>query len=274
MTHAYGGHDSFICRTWLIHTLDMTHSCVWHDSSTCATWLISMFSHQPFAHLHLHSHVWMSQDTHINESITMSPSHMSHITHGSAMDGPCQHMYARDIRSHAFTYIGTWLIHMCDMTHAYVWHDSFICGTWLIHTLDITQSHVWHDTSLCSLASFQLHCVTTHSCVGHDSFIRATWLIPMFPRQPFSCLYLRAHVWMSRDTHINESRDIYGWDLNQSWTSHVTHMDESCHTYTGVESHRGVSHVWTMHKACHTHDQDASPVSTTHVVHIQMPSHT
>ena len=26
----------------------------------------------------------------------------------------------------------TWLIHMCDMTHSYVWHDSFICETWLI----------------------------------------------------------------------------------------------------------------------------------------------
>jgi len=22
---------------------------------------------------------------------------------------------------------------MCDMTHSYVWHDSFICVTWLIH---------------------------------------------------------------------------------------------------------------------------------------------
>jgi len=24
------------------------------------------------------------------------------------------------------------LIHMCDMTHSYVWHDSFMCVTWLI----------------------------------------------------------------------------------------------------------------------------------------------
>ena len=26
----------------------------------------------------------------------------------------------------------TWRIHMCEMTHAYAWHDSFICVTWLI----------------------------------------------------------------------------------------------------------------------------------------------
>ena len=36
----------------------------------------------------------------------------------------------------------TWLIHMCDMTHSYVWHDSFICLTWLIHMSDMTYSHV------------------------------------------------------------------------------------------------------------------------------------
>ena len=28
--------------------------------------------------------------------------------------------------------------HMCEMTHSYVWRDSFICETWRIHTLDIT----------------------------------------------------------------------------------------------------------------------------------------
>jgi len=37
----------------------------------------------------------------------------------------------------------TWLIHMCDMTHSYVWHDSSICVTWLIHTPDMTHSYVW-----------------------------------------------------------------------------------------------------------------------------------
>ena len=24
----------------------------------------------------------------------------------------------------------TWLIHVCDMTHSYVWHDSFTCASW------------------------------------------------------------------------------------------------------------------------------------------------
>ena len=32
---------------------------------------------------------------------------------------------------------------MCDMTHSYVWHDSFTCATWLLHLCDMTLIHMW-----------------------------------------------------------------------------------------------------------------------------------
>ena len=35
------------------------------------------------------------------------------------------------------------MTHLCDMTHWYVWHDSFICVTWLIHICDMTHWYVW-----------------------------------------------------------------------------------------------------------------------------------
>ena len=38
---------------------------------------------------------------------------------------------------------------MCDMTHSYGWHDSFIYVTWLIDMCDMTHSHVWHDSFIC-----------------------------------------------------------------------------------------------------------------------------
>jgi len=48
----------------------------------------------------------------------------------------------------------TWLIHvcdmtMCDMTHLYVWHDSFTCVTWLIHMFNMTHSCVWNRSIIC-----------------------------------------------------------------------------------------------------------------------------
>jgi len=50
----------------------------------------------------------------------------------------------------AFTRV-TWLIHMCDMTHSHVCHDSFTsvtCVAWLIHLRDMTGSFVWRDDLL------------------------------------------------------------------------------------------------------------------------------
>ena len=70
----------------------------------------------------------------------------------------------------------TCLIHMCHMTHSYVCHDSFICVPWLIHMCDMTHSYVWHDSFIC--VTWLIHmCDMTHSYVCHDSFICVSWLI-------------------------------------------------------------------------------------------------
>jgi len=94
----------------------------------------------------------------------------------------------------------TWLIHMCDMTHQYVWHDSFICETWLIHNCDMTHSDVWHDSFIS--VTWRIHvwyhaftrvpwlihtCDMTHSHVCHDSFTRVPWLI-------HTCAMTHSHV--------------------------------------------------------------------------------
>jgi len=54
-----------------------------------------------------------------------------------------------------------WLIYSCDMTHSYMWHDSFICVTLLIH--------MCHDSSICVITDPWLPWFI-HMC--HDSFIR------------------------------------------------------------------------------------------------------
>jgi len=73
-------------------------------------------------------------------------------------------------------------LHMCDMTHSYVWHDSFIRVTWLIHMCDMTNSC---DIKSC-FASFASSAIVTrlvHLCdmtlpyVLHDSFIFVTYRI-------------------------------------------------------------------------------------------------
>jgi len=120
----------------------MSHSYVWHDSFICVTWLIHMTHSAP-----CHSH-----DSFI------CATWLIHMTHSA----PC-HSY------NLFICV-TWLITMCDMTHPYVWHDSFICvrhdsficATWLIHMCDMTHSYVWRDSFTC--ATWHIHmCDMTHS---------------------------------------------------------------------------------------------------------------
>jgi len=102
----------------------------------------------------------------------------------------------------------TWLHHMCDMTHSYVWLDSFIrvaCSflrvPWLIHMCDMTHSCVCHDSFLrvtrlihvCDMT--HLHAGHAHSYVWHASsicgtcsFMCVTWLIP-------TCDMPHSYVW-------------------------------------------------------------------------------
>jgi len=195
MTHQYLWHDSFTCVTclthicaWLTHMCGMTHSHVWHDSLTCVAWLISM-CHMTHSHAGHDSFICVTWLIHLcsnTPSYALILDNMSDMTHSSVR--------------HDFI---TRFIHMCGMTHSYVWHDSFICVTWLVHMCNMTHSHVWHDSFMCvTLAGWSAWCVCGCGCgcgcgcvgygvcvcvcvscaqthVWHDSFICVTWLVHM-----------------------------------------------------------------------------------------------
>ena len=162
----------------------------------------------------------MTTATHCNHCNTLQHT----ATHCNTLpdSAMCMHeaCYVRIIRQRNSREIGlglgvfarccvTWLIHMCDMTHSYVWHDSFIyvtwpmhmseqvlldvskwwCVTWLIPPVymsvrvgtllcDMAHSYVWHDSFIC--VTWLIHkCDMTHSYVWRVSFICVTWLIHM-----------------------------------------------------------------------------------------------
>jgi len=101
--------------------------------------------------------------------------------------------------------------YMWDMTHSYVWHDSFICETWLIHMCDIFDmarwyaawrihtchglSHEWHDSFICVTRN------TTH-CVWHDAFISVPWPIRL-------CGMTHSYVW--HGTFARYTTNSYMW---------------------------------------------------------------
>jgi len=143
---------------------DMTHEYVWHDLWICVTWLI-LFT------------TW---------HCTRQFIHLSDFLFATSL-----------------TYL-QWLIHMCDMTHPYAWHDSSICVTWLIHMRDMTRPYVWHDSSICVtwLIALSRHvtaddelCDMTRWYVWHDSWICVTWLVDMCDMTQLICDVTHGHMW-------------------------------------------------------------------------------
>jgi len=142
-----------MCVTCPIHVHYVTHSyvshdlflfrchayCRWyllyvcHNSTWCVTWLIHMCETT-----HGNTHYNTRCNTHCNTNC-MAVSRVEH---------------------------------MCDMTHTYVWHDSYICVRLLIHPCAMTHVHVWRDpcTSLC-----HAYCRWYLSYVWYDPSISVTW---------------------------------------------------------------------------------------------------
>jgi len=128
-------------------------------------------------------------------------------------------------------------MHMCDMTHSYVYHDSFIRVTCLIHMWVIWwlyyQVAVFERKRAPCLVALlrKMTCDLRH---------------PMSLRHPVSRVplegkgdsygdsydsrvtYTARHVW-------NESCHTYKWDMSHMWMRHVTHMSESYGNSHGVQ---------------------------------------
>ena len=260
MTHAYVWHDSFICVTWLDHTrtpacvtrllyvCDMTLVCVWHDSCICVTWLIHMCDMT-------HTYAW--HDSFI--CVTHSCTCVTRLNHTNT----CLYDMTPVCAWNDSCTCVTWLMHMCEITLAYVWptlvyvwhdlfvyantclcdmnpvcvwRDSCICVIWLMHICDMTHSHVWmshscvwHGLFICVTGLIHM-CDMIHAYVWHDSCICVTWLIHM-------CDMTHSYVW--HDSIICVTWLNHMCDMTHAWCAlflrcvwHITHINDSKdHTY-------------------------------------------
>jgi len=145
-----------VCVTWLVYLCDMAYSHVWHGpfkrvkwilmgqrAVPCVTWLISYVWHDSYTSVTwlnlMCVYVW-------HDSYTFVMWHISirEVTHSYEI--VCMTWLTGTFEVHDDKCSSHSLMHMCDMTHCYV----FIHVTWLIRMCDVT-----------------------HSLLGGDSFIHA-----------------------------------------------------------------------------------------------------
>jgi len=172
---------SCIHVTWLTHS-GLTRSC--HTYLERVTWL----THMGLTHMGLtrSCHTYLERVSRVTSCHIMSHSRLSrayvwHQAHCDALICVTRLIHMCEMK---------WLIHMCDMTHSYVWHDLYIRVMWLTHSdhmcdmtcralamCDMTHSHGTHSL-LSHIAGASESChVTSHSLlscayVRHDSLTR------------------------------------------------------------------------------------------------------
>jgi len=221
MTHSYVRHDSFICATWLIYMSDTTHSytCIYifvfvcapqasdrgrarrecrlsnvirrlliiHmcDSFICVTWLIPT---RNVSRLYKYLYIYMYCVLMLTASF-WSRARAKRVPPATAAYASSPVLCV----CHDSVISATWFIHMCDMTHPYMWHDLFPYAIWLIcmcatcrcECIDMcacahVRIHMWALAHVCLHMCDLTHthkCDVTHSNVRHDSSICVPWVI-------------------------------------------------------------------------------------------------
>jgi len=175
MTHSYVWRDSFVCAR--IHAWHESFICVWiyvcntphvmpmwdysfirvtwlvrMCANSCVTWIIHKCADSCVRHAHAYVW-WLIHTTWLvcmcaNSCVTWvvymcADSCVWHASHIGVMT-------LSDVWRDSFAYA---LIHVCDITHAFV--------KWLIYICDITHSYTWWRIHMCDMI---------HSYVCHNSF--------------------------------------------------------------------------------------------------------
>ena len=132
----------------------------------------------------------------------------------------------------------TWLSHMCDMTHLYVSHDSFLRVIYHIQStnaaldMSVSELYVIHNSFMC--ATWLIHtCDMTNPCVWHDSFIHVTYHIQSTNAaldMSVSELYWRAieKESLANGLNLRCPRRPLGNDVSHNSFIHVTWLTHIC----------------------------------------------
>jgi len=212
-THLCVEYDTFLSVTWRIHMCDMTHSCVWNEAFLYVTWPIHMFDMT-------HSHTWLDVFLRVEWRIQMCS--MTHtwkdLAHVIFLIHICD-------RTHFYAYHGCmWVFCACVWYESiqcvvefmdHLWHESFLCVTWLIHLYDMAHCWVWQN--------WHVWLNMTLRDVWDDFFINMAELVEN------SSIFGAWRIYLCDMTHSREDLVHVTWRIiGMTWLIHVIDMTHTC----------------------------------------------
>ena len=206
-----------MCMTWLIFMCDMTHSAL-QNSPARQTWLIFMCV------------TWQHSFSRQKSVMSLAQTRLRE-------------------RHDSFLSV-TWLIHTCDMTRSYEWHDSFIC---MWH-----KNCVWHEETRLRERHDSFLCFP--SLIWHDIFCCLTW--PILVRTYESVMSLaqtRLRTLFKICVHVH----VYIYGHKHMWIYLYTCARDMTHYCVFHDSFDMTYFVFWHHSFLRKHEiSDASPTNS------------
>jgi len=106
----------------------------------------------------------------------------------------------------------TWRIRVCNITHLYMWYDTFIRGICRIHICDII-GDCDHAISWCAVYILRTHTQSSKNIINLHIYVH----ICVFIRYIEICQYIHAHTCREMYTHRSIHR--YKYICQYTWTS-------------------------------------------------------
>ena len=210
------------------------------------------------------AHIWMSHGTHMNESWHAYEWVMGHIW---------------KLATWASTSIIV-VLYEWAMAHTYMRHGiyTYECEPhkWMSHgtyIFECVMSHMWMlstwaDTGWRRLIGcLNLHVIFRKRATMYRALLRTMHYqnkasygssppcSAIVVLKVFIYKWVMAHVWMSHDTHVNDSCHTYERVRAHMWMRHGTRMNESWHTYEWVVAHVWMRHGTFMNALWHTYER-------------------
>jgi len=144
----------------------------------------------------------------------------------------------------------TWLIHMCDMTHSCVRHDSFKC----MQMCDLTHSNVCHDSF------HSVMCDMTHSNTVHIFVFLYVWHhSPTVRLKSFICVTRHryvcdmTHPYVTCRSHVRDVTHTLAWHDSFICVTWLIHIRDRTNLYARYNTctHSYVFYTFDMKQAQH-----------------------